>query len=198
MAGVVGVDVVAAIAAWALEGAVGIGAFVSEVGVGLGDVGAYSEEGTAGVEIASLETGGELVGEGFELADVDDAEAAEVAVFRAERTVNHGNFLDEFGADGFERPEVTLAVALRTLILLDSVEENFETSVDSAVVEIEAEAANFEGFTAAFVLAGVDARVEEIEDLVVAGEEGLVEGLGVAEVDAGFEDFTGDDEGLGV
>ena len=127
---------------------------------------------------------------------MDDAEAAEITVFGTEGAIDHGDFLDEFGAHGLESTEVALAVALGALILLDSIEEDLEASVDSAVIEIEAEAADFEGFASAFVLAGVDACVEEIKDLVIAGEEGLVEGLGVAEVDTRFEDLAGDDEGL--
>jgi hypothetical protein len=98
---IVAVYVVAAIAERALERAIGIGAFVSQIGVDVLRGRAPGEEPAAGVEVAALQTRGELIGQRFALADVDDAEAAEVAIFRAEGAVDDGDVLDEFGAERF-------------------------------------------------------------------------------------------------
>ncbi|MFN7920009.1 MAG: hypothetical protein U0Q16_07930 [Bryobacteraceae bacterium] len=125
---------------------------------------------------------------------MNHAESAEVAVFGAEGSVDNLGFLNEFGGEAFEGSEVALSVALGRLVLLDVVDEDFEAAVDAAMVEVEAEAADFDGFSTAFVLSGVDAGVELMEDLVVAGEEGLLEDFGVAAVDAGFEGGGGDDD----
>ena len=46
---------------------------------------------------------------------------------------------------------------LRSLVLLDVVDEHLQPAVDAAVIEVEAEAANLERLAAAFVLSGVDA-----------------------------------------
>ncbi len=64
--------------------------------------------------------------------------------------------------------EVALAVALGGLVLLYVVDQDFEATAYAAVIEIEAEAADFDRLAAAFVLTGVDASVELMEDLVVA------------------------------
>ena len=107
-------------------------------------VGTEGEESAAGIEIAALQAHRELIGQRFALADVDHAEAAEIAVLRAERAVDDGDVLDQFRAERLERAEVALAVALRALILLHVVHQDLEAAVDAAVIEIEAEAADLE------------------------------------------------------
>ena len=87
-------------------------------------------------------------------------------------------------------------MALSPLVLLDVVDQDLEAAVDAAVVQVEAEAADLERLPAAFVLSGVDAGVELLHDLIVAGEEGAVEDLGVAEVDAGLDRLGLDDDAL--
>ncbi len=185
-AGVVGVDVVAAIAAGTLKRPVGVGAFVGDVGVDVLRVGAEGEEAAAGVEIAALQAHRELLGQGFALADVHHAQAAEIAILRAEGAVDDGDVLDQFRAERLQRAEVALAVALRALILLDVVHQHLQPAVDAAVIEIEAEAADLERLAAAFMLAGVDAGIQLLQHLIVAREQGAVEDLGVAQVDGGF------------
>jgi len=128
--------------------------------------------------------------------NVDNAEAAEVPVLRLEWSVGDRDVLDEFWAERFERSEVALSVALRALVLLHVVNQNFESAVDAAVVEVEPEAADLQGLPAALVLAGVDPRIELLECLVVPREEGAVENCSVAPVDLGFERFGCDDDAL--
>ena len=135
-------------------------------------------------------------GKGFALADVDDAEPAEIAVLRAERSIDDRDVLDQFRAQRLQRTQVSLAVALRALILLDVVHQHLQAAVHAAVIQVEAEAPDFERLAAALVLAGVDAGVQLLQHLVVAGEQRAVEDFGVAEVDGGLEAFGGDDHGL--
>ena len=158
--------------------------------------GLKAKKAAAGVEIAALQPHRELIGQRFALADVDHAEAAEIAVFRAERAVDDGDVLNQLRAERLQRAEVALAVALRALILLHVVHQHFESAVDAAVIEIEAEAADLERFAAAFVLAGVDAGVELLQHLVVAREQRAIEDFGVAQVDGGLERLGGDHDAL--
>ena len=55
---------------------------------------------------------------------------------------------------------------------------------------------SFERLAAAFVLASVDAGVELLEDLIVAGEESSIEYFRVAEVYGRLERMGGDDDAL--
>ena len=97
-----------------------------------------------------------------------DAEAAEIAILRAERAVDDRDVLDQFRAERLQSAEIALAVALRALILLHVVDQHFQAAIDSAVVEIEAEAADLERFSAAFVLSRIDAGVQLLQNLIVA------------------------------
>jgi hypothetical protein len=99
---------------------------------------------------------------------VNDAEAGEISVLRAERPVEDVHVLDEFWSERFQLAEIALPVPLRALVLLYVVYQNFQTAVDAAVIEVETEAADLERFAAALVLPRVDARVERMEDLIVA------------------------------
>ena len=109
-----------------------------------------------------------------------NAKAAEIAVLRAERSVDDVQAFHEFGSQAFERPEVSLPVPLGALVLLHIVHEDLESAADAAVIEVEAEAANLQGFPPALVLSGVDAGVEHMKDLVVAGKDGASEYFRVA------------------
>lgn len=194
-AGDIGGEVVAAVIERFQERPVAVGAFIGEEGVDVFPVRAKGEKTALGVEGAALEADGELVGEGFAEANVDDAEAREVAVLGAEGAIDETGFLDEFWGEGFEAAEVALAVALGGLVLLDVVDEDFHAAADAAVIQIEAKAADLDGLAAALVLAGVDAGIELMEDLIVAGEEGLVEYLLIALIDGRFHRGGGDGDG---
>src|SRR5262245_54858961 len=98
------------------------------------------------------------------------AQTAEIAVFGAERAVDDVDLLDQLRAEGLQRAEVSLAVALRGLILLHAVHQDLQAAIDAAVVQVEPEAADLERLAAAFLLAGADAGVEGVEELIVAGE----------------------------
>ena len=63
------------------------------------------------------------------------------------------------------------------------------------MIEVEAEAADFDGLAATFVLARIDARVELMENLVVAREEGLLKDLGITAVDGGLDGGSRDHDG---
>jgi hypothetical protein len=63
------------------------------------------------------------------------------------------------------------------------------------LIEVEAEAADLQRFAAALMLAGVEAAVQEVENLIIAGEEGFRKGFGAVVVDAGLDGFRGDDDG---
>jgi len=61
-------------------------------------------------------------------------------------------------------------VPLRTLVLLNVVDQHFKAAVHPAVVQIETESPHFERFPPALVLAEVDSGVQLLEKLVVTGE----------------------------
>lgn len=100
--GVVGVDVVPAIAFRVLKRSVGVGAIVGQVGIHFLHVGTVGGKAAPGVEIATLEARGDLVGQGLALADLDDAESAEVAVFGAEGAVDDADLADQLRAERLE------------------------------------------------------------------------------------------------
>ena len=150
----------AAVAARAEEGSIGIRAFVSEIRIDSIGIRAEGEKGAPCVEIAALQARGELVRKRLALTDVNDTQAAEVPVFRAEGTVDDGDFLDQFGAERLECTEVTLAVTLCALVLLHVVDENLEAAVDAAVIEVEAEAPDLQRLAPALVLSCVDSCIE--------------------------------------
>jgi hypothetical protein len=74
-------------------------------------------------------------------------------------------------------------VPLGSLILLDIVHQNFQSTTYAAVIEIEAETPDLERLSAAFMLARVDARVENMENLVVAGKQRFVKDLAVPAIE---------------
>ena len=129
---------------------------------------------------------------------VHHAEAAEIAVFRAERAVGDGHILDEFRAERLERSEVALAVALRALILLDVVHQDLEPAIDSAVIQVEAEAADLERLAAAFVLAGIDSGIELLQHLVIAGKERFSENFRIPKINNRLDGSRGDYNALAV
>ena len=91
---------------------------------------------------------------------MDDAQPAEVPILRTEWAVDQSDFLYQLRRDALEGPEITLAVSLGRLVLLDVIHKNLQAAIHAAMVEIEAEAADFEGFAATFVLSGINSGAE--------------------------------------
>ncbi len=139
------------------------------------------------VEIASLQPSCVTLRKRFALADMNHSKTGEISILRTKRTVDHGDVLDQFRTDRFERAEITLAVALGALILLDPIEQNLKPSVDATVVHIETEAPNFKGFSATFVLTRIDSRIELLEYLIVARKQSAVEYLFIPAINAWFD-----------
>jgi hypothetical protein len=54
-------------------------------------------------------------------------------------------------------------MALRSLVLLNAVNEYLKAAVDAAVIEIKTKPADFERLANPFMLAGVDAGVERLQ-----------------------------------
>jgi hypothetical protein len=128
--------------------------------------------------------------------DVDYAQAAEIAILGAEGAVGDGDVRNQFRTERFERAQITLAVALRALVLLHVIHQHFEAAVDAAVIQVEAEAPDLQRFAAAFMLAGVDRGIELLQHLVIAREQCAIDDFGVAQVDARLHGFGGDDDAL--
>ncbi len=126
---------------------------------------------------------------------MNHAQPAEVSVSGAEGTVDDLRLLDQFRRHRLQRAEVSLAVSLRGLVLLDVIHHHLEASVHAAVIEVESKPAHFNRLAAAFVLAGIDSGVQLVEDLVVAGKEGLLEDFGISAVDSGLDGGGGNDDG---
>ena len=99
--GVVPVHVVTPVSAGAYEWSIGVGTFVSKIRVDVLDVGAERQKTAAGIEVAALQPGRELVGERLALTNVNNAQSAEITIFRAEWAIDDGHILDQFGAEGF-------------------------------------------------------------------------------------------------
>ena len=158
-------------------------AVVGDVGIDLRHVWAVCKKSATVIEVAALQAGRELFRQRFALTDMDDSEAAEIPIFRAEWSVDDGYVLNEFRTESFERSEISLAVTLGSLILLNVVDEYFQAAVDAAVVEVEPETTDL-GSTFRRLRAGsVNPGVQLLEDLVVAGEQRSVEDLGVTQID---------------
>ena len=136
-----------------------------------------------------------MSGSALPRADVDHAEPAEIAVLRAERSVDDLHVLHQFGRQALERTQISLAVALRALVLLDVVHQHLQSAADAAVIQVEAEAPDLHRLAAAFVLARVDAGVQHVENLVVAREQRADEDLGIAAVHRRLHRLGGDHDG---
>jgi hypothetical protein len=63
------------------------------------------------------------------------------------------------------------------------------------VIKIKTEAADLQEFSSALMLPGVDAGIEHVENLVVAGENGARENLRIAAVNARFHGLGRDHDG---
>jgi hypothetical protein len=87
-------------------------------------------------------------------------------------------------------------VALRGLVLLDVVHQDLQAAVDAAVVQVEPEPPDLNRLAAAFVLPGVDARPDQVKDLVVAREQRPPEHLFVAPVQLRLHRRGSDDDAL--
>src|SRR5262245_59050876 len=121
-----------------------MGAFVGDVGINLLDVRAVGQKTASGIEIPTLETGHELVRQGFALPDVDNTKTAEIAVLRIEWSIDDRHFLDQFRTERLQCSQVALAVSLRALVLLDIIHQHFQAAIDAAVIEIKTEPPNLE------------------------------------------------------
>src|SRR5687767_8173824 len=65
-------------------------------------------------------------------------------------------------------------MSLRSLILLNVVHQNFHAAANATVVGVKTEASDFQRFSAAFVLSGVDSRIKRLNYLVVAPKKCVV------------------------
>jgi C4-dicarboxylate transporter DctM subunit len=88
----------------------------------------------------------------------------------------------QLGRETLERAHVALSVALRAVVLRNVIDGDAQTAIDAAVVEVETESADLERRAAALVLAGVDPGIQQVEQLVVAREQRLAEGLAIAQI----------------
>ena len=113
---------------------------------------------------------------------MDYAQPAEVAVLRAERAVDQGRLLHQFRSETLQAAQIPLPVTLRRLILLHIIDENFHAAADAAVVQIEPEPPDLDRLPAALVLPGVDASVQLVKNLIVAGKQRPLKHLFVAVV----------------
>ena len=156
---------------------------------------AETEEAAFAAERSALHSDRPDIRHAFSRTNVHHAKTAEIAVLRAERAVDDVHTFHQFRSQALERTEVSLAVTLSALILLHIVHQDFKPAADAAVIEVETEAANLQGFPPALVLPGVDAGVQDVEDLVVAGKEGAGEDFRVAAIDARFDGRGGNDDG---
>src|ERR1041384_4345504 len=104
------------------------------------------------IERTALNARGQLLRQTLPRADMHHAEAAKITVFRAKRAVNDIDRLDQFRRKRFQRAQVTLPVALRSLVLLNIVGQHFQAAIDTAVVEIKTETPDLQRFSAAFML----------------------------------------------
>jgi hypothetical protein len=109
---------------------------------------------------------------------VNHAENGKVAIFGTERSVEDVDVIHEFRSKSPQRAQVSLAVALSGLILLNIIDHDFQPAVDSAMIEIESETANLERLATALVLPGIYPGRQRVKDLVVAGEECSLEAEG--------------------
>ena len=87
-------------------------------------------------------------------------------------------------------------MSLSPLILLDVVHENFETAADAAVIQIEAKAPYLYRLSASFMLPGIDARIQSMEHLVIAREQGILVNRAIAPFDTGVEGGGDDHDGI--
>src|SRR5215831_11488302 len=85
---------------------------------------------------------------------------------------------------------------LRSLILLNVVQQYLKAAMHAPMIQIEPETPYLKRFTAAFVLARVDAGIELLEDLIVPAEKSPVEHLRIAKVERWFENPCRDDHAL--
>src|SRR4051812_3133642 len=91
---------------------------------------------------------------------------------------------------------------LSALVLLNIIHKHLQTAVDSAVIQVESVTPNLNGFSAAFMLAGVDSAIENVKNLIVSGEQRSLEDLGIATVDfdlewrSGYNDAGVDDRNV--
>src|SRR5262249_36500053 len=123
------------------------------------------------MERTALETERQGVRQSFFQANMDHAEAGKVAILGAERAVQDINVIHQLWNKSLQRPQIALAVSLRTLVLLYVIDQDFQASVHSAVIQVEPKTPDLQRFSPTFMLAGVDAGGQRVENLVITIEE---------------------------
>jgi len=76
---------------------------------------------------------------------------------------------------------------LSALVLLRIVDENFQATVYTTVVKIEAEAPDLQRFSTALVLTGIDACCKCVENLIVARKQCVAVNGVVPLIDCGIK-----------
>ena len=102
----------------------------------------------------------ELFRKALALTDVDDSEAAEVSIFRAKGAVYNRHILNQFRAQRFKRTQVSLSMALRSLVLLNIIDKHLKAAIHASMIQVEPEAPDLERFSAAFMLPRIDSSIE--------------------------------------
>src|SRR4051794_30961777 len=118
---------------------------------------------------------------------MDHAEAAEVAILRAEWPIDNRYLFDQLRTERFERSQIALAVALRTLVLLNVVHQHLQPAVDPTVVQVEPKSPDLKRLAAALVLTSINTGIELLQDLIIAREERAVKHLRIPEVNGRLE-----------
>jgi hypothetical protein len=127
---------------------------------------------------------------------VDDTEAAKISVLGTKGTVDDRNLLNQFRAQRLERTEISLSVPLCSLVLLDIINKNLESAVHASMVEVKSETPNLQRFPSALVLAGINARVQLLKDLIIPREKRPVKNFAVTEINRRFQCSCGNHQAL--
>ena len=66
------------------------------------------------------------------------------------------------------------------------------------MIEVESETADFQGFSSALVLPGVDTRIQLLKNLIVPRKKRAIEYLRITEVQCRLDRLCSDDHALGL
>ena len=75
---------------------------------------------------------------------------------------------------------------LCTLVLLHVINQNFQPATYPTMIEVETKPPNLKGLATSFMLAGVDAGVQTLKQLIVAQKERVLVHRVVASIDGGI------------
>src|SRR5262245_17057041 len=98
---------------------------------------------------------------------MNNAEAGKVAILRAEWAVQDIHVLNQFRRQRLQSAEVTLTVTLCGLVLLNVIDQDFQTAVYSTVIEVEAKPPDLERLPSSFVLSRVDPGIQRFQQLII-------------------------------